>query len=498
MKTLDYLFAVAVILSTLYVPYTKVEESFYMQAVHDILKWNGISNSDYDHLSFPGVVPRSFVGPLAVATLAYPAKLLNYSDVESIRIQIAVRIVVGWAVVWANSRLRKAIRAMLGSEVAAWYGIFCICQFHYTFWTSRLLGNTLSLVPMLIAQSYWIRCSSSSASKAARQRFYTRMSITLAFICVVLRFDVVAFAAAMLLSELSNLTVRGISQIMLWTITFVLLTICVDSYYWRERWMWPELSTFWFNAIEGRSSEWGVLPHHYYFTYFLPRLLMGALPFVCVGALASMWASRHLLMPYVAAIAVFSANPHKEWRFIVHAIPIFNMCAAIGVVRLGQFVPLRKRQIRLAASAIAVLSLLATLLMTHVSSLNYPGGQALAKLHEVERLVPKAHVHIDTFSAMTGVARFGEITSNMWIYNKTEGLLPGQYGNFTHLLTSQPDIHVKYGFSVIAVQTGYAGIKLPTLSSVLARKTSPPFITIKQEPLVWIMRNDNINLYLYG
>ena len=82
----DALLALSVPLLTLFylvlVPYTKVEESFNLQATYDILTYGLIPSKNstigthiidnYDHVDFPGSVPRTFVGSVMLATIASP------------------------------------------------------------------------------------------------------------------------------------------------------------------------------------------------------------------------------------------------------------------------------------------------------------------------------------------------------------------------------------------------------------------------------------------
>lgn len=72
-----------ILLHLLFSPYTKVEESFNIQAIHDILVY-GIPlketssriENNFDHASFPGSVPRTFIGALATASAVWPLKEL--------------------------------------------------------------------------------------------------------------------------------------------------------------------------------------------------------------------------------------------------------------------------------------------------------------------------------------------------------------------------------------------------------------------------------------
>jgi len=72
-------FVLVAFLHVLCCPYTKVEESFNLQAIHDFLIYK-INLTHYDHNKFPGVVPRTFLGPILVGAIATPFAFLFASE----------------------------------------------------------------------------------------------------------------------------------------------------------------------------------------------------------------------------------------------------------------------------------------------------------------------------------------------------------------------------------------------------------------------------------
>lgn len=83
MAQLNWVFYSLILIFILYhlfvSPYTKVEESFNLQAIHDILihgipseNYDQFLSANYDHISFPGSVPRTFAGALVLSGLSRP------------------------------------------------------------------------------------------------------------------------------------------------------------------------------------------------------------------------------------------------------------------------------------------------------------------------------------------------------------------------------------------------------------------------------------------
>lgn len=303
----------------------------------------------------------------------------------------------------------------------------------------------------------------------------------------------------------------------------LLVSVPLDSYFWQRKPLiiWPELWGFYYNAVLGSSSAWGVSPWHWYFTSALPKILTN--PLVSLLLLPAAFSTdgtrrqaRRVAIPALSFVAVYSLQPHKEARFIFYVAPPLTAAAALG----ANYVWNRRAKTtvyRLTSLVIALsvpLSFAISTAMLAASSLNYPGGEALDALRGLATATTSTPVttfaeasmststsapdlggtvvvHTDVLACMTGVTLFGQHHSLppylprgvplqpgraavkkteeeddvTFTFDKTEDPAalrnPDFWERFDYVLTEDPKAVVGGGpWEVVGIVEGFAGVEV--------------------------------------
>ncbi|KAI1733960.1 Alg9-like mannosyltransferase family-domain-containing protein [Xylaria scruposa] len=402
-------------------PYTKVEESFNIHATHDILAY-GIPtrnvyerlSSHYDHFDFPGAVPRTFLGPVFLAGISQPLiTLLGFQHA-----QLVVRALLGLINSVALLVFKHNLERSFGRSTARWYAVLQASQFHILFYASRPLPNMFAFPLTTLAFSQLV-------PHPDPRKQGIRYKVAIALLTMATAIFRSELAILMVTVSLYGLLVPHISltQIIKPFLAFfalaLFISVPIDSYFWQKP-LWPELWGFYYNAVLGSSSDWGVSPWHWYFTSALPKILTNSaalVPFALWNAGTANQA-RALAAPSLLFVAIYSIQPHKEARFIFYVAPPLTAAAALG----ANYIFSRRTKSLLFASASLVVtgsvlaSFAASSAMLAISSLNYPGGEALSALKSLVASsgssstpdIQTASVHTDVLSCMTGVTLFGQ------------------------------------------------------------------------------------------
>ncbi|RRT70833.1 hypothetical protein BHM03_00027993 [Ensete ventricosum] len=196
------------------------------------------------------------------------------------------------------------------------------------------------------------------------------------------------------------------------------------------------------------------------------------------------------IVPVFCFVLLYSKLPHKELRFIIGSIPMFNVSAAITASRL--YINKKKdgwRWLYIMLLGSFLISLGCSVMTFIASYYNYPGAYALKALQQADtsNTTKEKFVHIDAFTAMNGVSRFCE-NEYPWRYSKEEGIALDEYRdrNFTYLLNEH--FHID-GYKCLFVVNGFSEARL--------RVGFPPFLLLK-EPKVFVhgnMRDRDIDLF---
>ncbi|OZC08606.1 putative valine--tRNA ligase [Onchocerca flexuosa] len=280
-RLLEWLLVGTCVLHIIMAPYTKVEESFNIQAIHDIL-YHRLNFNKYDHHEFPGVVPRTFMSAIAVSIPFVPV-VSYFNNITKLWILYGVRLLLGLTVLFAFRKFAERIDKKFGGlsgnflrrhitrgttfKIDSDKYIIQSTNFNFSPLpnTFALLGaqlKTIEIVPLpntfALLGVLWIYQKILDGHWLCAARFATYIKI----VQFLLNF------AEYLLKKYKCLG----------------LSVPIDSLLWR-RWVWPEGEVWWFNVILNRSHEYGVLPYFWYFYSAIPRAMIASTALVPLGAL---------------------------------------------------------------------------------------------------------------------------------------------------------------------------------------------------------------------
>ena len=423
---------------------------------------------------------------------------------------------------------RNCVHRTLGQTAARWFCVFQAGQFHIMYYASRTLPNffafgfSTSKQDLLnsstnetdshsatIALGNLLLFYGSNSSPHFANKLNRRALFTLTATGVVFRSEIVLLLGAILLWDIHRtprfLHIRRaiIPPGLLGFLTGLLLSVPLDSYFWLRFPIWPEFSAFTYNVLKGNSSNWGTSPVLFYFTSSLPRLLFNPLVYlICLPIALIIDYQRpyapappesstiiRILRPALTFLALYSFQPHKEWRFIIYIIPPILAVASTGAAWIwsSRAKSLRNRLLAICLVSSTVASFAASFAMLAISSLNYPGADALEQLHHLHYMQKGeqkevARVHMDILTCMTGVTRFLQIEpppilsrlgghdddrnaggSTLWIYDKSEDLdrllRPAFWVEFDYALTERPETVIGK-WEIVGTAEGYARIQV--------------------------------------
>lgn len=476
-----------------YSPFTKVEESFNIQAIHDILYY-GFDLKKYDHFKFPGVVPRTFIGSLIVAVFCKPFFwfIQAFYDEDSLpsaglELQIMARFVIGLFNAISLNRLRNAVSKCqkLSQEnkdskrkwdVSHWFFIYLITQFHLMFYSSRPLPNFIMALPLSNLTFAWVL-----------EGYYQWSLILISFTSIVFRLELGALTLGLGLAIFGYKQLKFLQIIkfsMIGTGLGIISSLIVDSYFWQYLCL-PEIESFIFNVINGKSVEWGTQPFRSYITVYLPMLFLPPTILFLNYFGFKVAHKEYKIIGLAAYIHIFllSFQPHKEWRFIIYAITPITLLGSVGIDYLWTTLNPNSIKTKLLSLIILIsplISLVVSIFFSYVSSMNYPGGYALKDFNSMilRENIRNSTVHLDIMTCMTGATLFGQLPDSYNItYDKTENeSLHNLWNSFDYVITSEKNLsniptgNINSSWKLISTTKGFDKINFTHIINLVMNK----------------------------
>lgn len=518
---LDLIFILTFSLVLVWSPYTKIEESFNLHAIHDSILIGLDDINNFDHNSFPGVVKRTSLGAIAVAlpqiylqtsTQRIGQLLCTMRNVlikfikspsgspqnnelicqnTNLDILLTSRFILGIYVTLAliyfkNSIIQVSYRKSPNKRIAIIWQLMTYSLPHLLFYVSRTLPNVMALPTTLIGMGLFIKGD------------LPKSLMVLALSGVIFRFEILIFtiilAGITYISKLSDLK-SILTNFIIGLCMGCYLSYQIDSYFWSESTI-PEIQSFIFNVINGESQNWGVEPFWAYWINYLPKIFITngfltpitVLIFSIVSLISTPWKNKLdrvnydigtitvLVWSALSFIAILSINGHKEWRFLIFTIPVLTL----GGASLLDYIYIKHKTIvKLLLVGGFILGLINSVLFTYISSWNYSGGEIVQKLNM--RVLDEGpqlgivNIHWDVGTCGNGANLFCQLKDDLTTdklnvnYDKYEGndINGAKFKYWVQYKDDDiPELPVGCEWILVDVQNGLSGVNFNASRSI--------------------------------
>ena len=256
------------------------------------------------------LLPMLFAGPMAIGHLVAPMTMLDVLLPRLLCVAVSLGAVFGAAGLgFRLSRLHGLVAAFVA---AIWYEL--------VYFGPRTMSEPIATACFLAAS--WLLLSE-------RSRRRTMIGGLLLGLCFVVRFQyapaiwVLAIAAARLRwRDWIHLAAGGVVALA--------LSAAADAGMGTMPFAWM-IDNITLNLVANRSADFGVSPSHGYLSIIAGLWGWATIPIL---ALAILGAGRYpaLMVAALVNLAMHSAIPHKEYRFILLTTAILAVLAALGSV----------------------------------------------------------------------------------------------------------------------------------------------------------------------
>jgi hypothetical protein len=263
---------------------------------------------------------RSWALPGVVAGILKAAVLTGFdAPFEYLRVVRLVLASIGVATAWASYRVAR-IEGADSLPAAAGAAFFALAA-PAVYLSPRAFSETISTLPVVLGLSLLLQRNGS-----ARQ---TSLGASLLGLSVLLRLHNALFCVAALFIVAARRDRTRTVQTALVFFAWMLILGLLDRLTWGQ-WFQSAIRFIDFNLIQGRASEWGVMPAVYYVRVMWRSLGVLAVAAAVLGVIAARRAPA-LFATTVAILVIYTLVPHKEFRFILALLPLIGALAGIGL-----------------------------------------------------------------------------------------------------------------------------------------------------------------------